>query len=60
MNDQESYTHRVEFNFNKLKFMNLPIAKINALRTGDPNLTNSLESQLFLSKGVRFMLKAIL
>jgi hypothetical protein len=58
MNDQESYTHRVEFNFNKLKSMNLPAAKINALYTGDPDLTNGLEAQLFLSKGARVMLKA--
>jgi hypothetical protein len=57
MNDQESYTHRVEFNYNKIKSMNLPVAEINALHTSDPDLTNGLEAQLFLSKGAHVAFK---
>ncbi|CAG8622479.1 21470_t:CDS:2 [Cetraspora pellucida] len=54
-----------EFNVNKLKTLNCPIARINAIHTGgnearkaDYDTAKGLEAQLFLARGARVMLRA--
>ncbi|CAG8838603.1 15245_t:CDS:1, partial [Cetraspora pellucida] len=53
-----------EFNVDKLKSLNCPIARINAIHTGgnearkaDYNIAKGLEAQLFLARGACVMLR---
>ncbi|GBC15565.1 ATP-dependent DNA helicase PIF1 [Rhizophagus irregularis DAOM 181602=DAOM 197198] len=53
-----------EFNVNKLKSLNCPVALIKAIHTGgkeaskaDPELAKGLEAQLLLARGARVMLR---
>jgi len=54
-----------EFNINKLKSLNCPVARINAIHTGsgearktDSDKAKGLENKLFLARGARVMLRA--
>jgi len=53
-----------EFNIDKLRSLNGPVARINAIHTGsvevhkaDSNTAKGLESQLLLIRGARIMLR---
>jgi len=54
-----------EFNLNKLKSLNCPVARIDAIHTGgsearkaDTNTAKGLENKLLLARGARVMLRA--
>jgi hypothetical protein len=54
-----------EFNINKLRSLNCPVARINAINTGgteackaDTDVAKGLSSQLLLAKGAKVMLRA--
>jgi ATP-dependent DNA helicase PIF1 len=54
-----------EFNINKLRTLNSPVARINAIHTGgnearkaDSELAKGLEAQLLLARDVRVMLRS--
>jgi len=54
-----------EFNINKLRSLNFPIARINTIHTegseahkADSDVAKGLESYLLLSRGLRIMLKS--
>ena len=53
-----------EFNFDNLKLLNCPVARISAINTGgsearkaDSDLAKGLEAQLLLARGARVMLR---